>query len=1251
MTIIHLPEDLTAVEDAAELNAKVRAGDAEFDWSDVRTIDDDILATLLSGLDLAEHADELGLGSVPSSIEKAVTAALPTGDYAEPEAPVNSPSTLPTAKPATWRAPEASEAPKAKRVAAKDGLTPLDVRRHLVRALEADLVGPFQPDEGGHETLPLSPSRWYLTGFLAPDGQREQDDPDADDEMLGGNDEDDIAQTAQPDTGAKKKRFFPASMGITVLVPASTTKVTAVVSYADYTVIEEQGSADDEGVELGEDGRVPFERVNWMRSPRRPVPIELSVEDDALKSGVVVPNSAGLEVTGEVKEMRAPGLPDGTKAVSLFLVNRRQPMPALSADEAFVFQTSLAVRTEAGLVARPNMKTSNEWDDRLADVQFRNNFEFAVGHGVGVEVIREAGAVVGAKTQWIPSAEVKPITTRDVEDVTTEMRALSELNDGAEAKAKLLPLVDAYAEWIGKQADIQLEGAGRLATQQEIVRNANRACARIKEGIELLSSDAQVLEAFRLANHAMALAQEKDRTGQTAKWRLFQLAFVLMNLPSIHDEAHEDRETVELIFFPTGGGKTQAYLGVIAFTLVLRRLRGVSREDGGLGTAVILRYTLRLLTLDQLGRASTLICALEVLRRERKEALGETRFAIGLWVGRTATANTLYEVSERLTEYKNRESDDVGSPFPLATCPWCKEPLQKRSFSIVTDAKKKPVDVKVSCSNFRCAFAGRSSDGGLPVLFVDEQIYKELPCFLISTVDKFALLPWRGETGKLFGHVVARDGTQFIGPADKKPGKQAERFAAPLRPPELIVQDELHLISGPLGTMVGLYETAIDELCARNVEGHRYGPKVLASTATVRRAKEQIQSLFGRDRADVFPPAGVNAQETFFAVVEHDAPGRQYLGIAAGGQSMKKVLLRAYISALGSAQRHFNESGAEKQAADSYMTLAGYFNSLRELGGMRRLVEDEVHTQLQNAKKRVPLSHHGHHPWVRSRKIGEPVELTSREPTHKVKDTKDRLSRPHVEKNNKVDVLLASNMISVGVDIDRLGLMVVAGQPKSTNEYIQATSRVGRDKTRPGLVITAFNLHRPRDRSHYERFTAFHDSFYRFVEATSVTPFSGPALDRGLAGLLVALTRHLDDDMASPGAVMDLKDHRERAEEVVRSITNRAVWERSRSESLNRAQEDEVRKTLERRGMHLLDEWEKEMRISNDEAAADRCYSPWDPDGKGRALLRQAIEAKRSQRTTPLSPRARKFVAPTSMRDVEESVHVWVERRPLDGGR
>ncbi len=625
--------------------------------------------------------------------------------------------------------------------------------------------------------------------------------------------------------------------------------------------------------------------------------------------------------------------------------------------------------------------------------------------------------------------------------------------------------------------------------------------------------------------HALAVADE----AANRSWWPFQLAFVLLNIPALTAPAHPERShdagLVDLLFFPTGGGKTEAYLGLTAFTLAIRRLQGTVGGHDGEGVAVLMRYTLRLLTADQFRRAAALMCACELLRRTKiadDARWGDTRFRIGLWVGSSLTPNRGKESQAALEDARSGKRVRSSQPVQLTSCPWCGRRIDPGS-----DARYDPDRWRtlVFCSDplGSCPFTEGASDReGLPVLTVDEEIYRLLPALLISTADKWAQLPMQGPLHLLFGRAERRcerhgyrSAELDVTPARSENDshrKTAQLPAAhtlpcnPLRPPDLIIQDELHLISGPLGTLVGLYESAIDELASWELDGSTVRPKVVASTATVRRAAEQVYALFWRG-LEVFPPPVLDVEDSFFARQRspETTPGRRYLGICAPGQRMASLETRVFTTTLAAAQVLFDKYGAD---ADPWMTLVAYFNSLRELGGAKRLVEDDVRSRLRNADRRGL-----------ARRTGLVVrELTSRVSSGEIKGRLDELAVHHgpaseASGRRPIDALLATNMMSVGVDVPRLGLMVVVGQPKATAEYIQATSRVGRIAAGPGLILTLYNWARPRDLSHYETFEHYHATFYRHVEALSATPFSARALDRGLTAVLVALLRQHGDQV------------------------------------------------------------------------------------------------------------------------------------------
>jgi hypothetical protein len=455
----------------------------------------------------------------------------------------------------------------------------------------------------------------------------------------------------------------------------------------------------------------------------------------------------------------------------------------------------------------------------------------------------------------------------------------------------------------------------------------------------------------------------------------------------------------------------------------------------------------------------------------------------------------------------------------------------------------------------------------------------------------------------------------------------------------LVIQDELHLISGPLGTIAGLYESALDELCAREVDGKRVRPKIVASTATVRRAESQIRALFNHRLVDIFPPPGPDRRDSFFAEAHPAARSnaRLYLGVVAQGRSPKVVMLRVYVALLAAAQQHYRQHDKKTglpNPADPYMTLLGYFNSLRELGGARRLIEDEVRNRVYRYGTRHRVGEATG--LFADRQIDyDPVELTSRESTAKVSEAKRRLSLPFDEKG-RVDVAIATNMISVGLDITRLGLMVVFGQPKTSAEYIQASSRVGRDHDRPGLVVSILNVHKPRDRSHYERFCAYHETFYRSVEATSVTPFSPRALDRALAGTLVALARQGHPPMTAPRGATEIMRERATLEFAVNVLAERA-FEHDRA--LPEAERERLRQRVRERSIDLLDEWSKAAYELHQVGGTLQYQS--ELGGNTSRLLYEFLSPE--VKNLPPQNRRMKFRANRSMRDVEPSVNLWLE--------
>lgn len=756
-------------------------------------------------------------------------------------------------------------------------------------------------------------------------------------------------------------------------------------------------------------------------------------------------------------------------------------------------------------------------DEKSNLLLFRKKKNFAVGHGCSpIWNDNDIDFTNSITTEAIPVYEIKPIVPNELKSVELKMFDLSDLS-GKDITTNLLKLNAEYEAWIDKQeqiANAELKDE-LLETALRHIDSCRLCLQRMKEGVEVLKINEKVNHAFKLMNRAMLLQQlhysietrnwildKGNITGlkdadipdindsSTWKhglgaWRPFQLAFILMNLNAMLDSSHGDREMVDLIWFPTGGGKTEAYLGLSAFTIFLKRLK--DKNDSG--TTVLMRYTLRLLTAQQFQRAASLICACDKIRKENEEELGTARITIGLWVGSDSTPNRRDEARRAFQIMEQGREEE--NPFIVLKCPWCGSQmgyLKEARTNKVKGYKRRKIGTKETiiyqCDNQQCDYS--KPDFNLPLVVIDEDIYDNPPTLLIGTVDKFAMLTWKPEAKTIFGF----RGNQRM-----------------FSPPELIIQDELHLISGPLGSMVGLYETMIEELCTAN----NIKPKIIASSATISRAKEQINSLYGRgtNNVNIFPAQCLSAGDSFFAYEDTTSTGRIYAGIFASALPSHATAQVRVISALLQSVKSIPV--AEEILRDPYWTALSYFNSIRELGHAATLIRADIREYMNSI-------------WIRKaikgderRFINRDIELTSRINSNDIPEYLEQLSKSWTGDKTEypVDVCLATNMISVGVDIPRLGLMTVIGQPKTTSEYIQATSRVGRSKKGPGLVFSIYNCSKPRDRSHFEHFQEYHSKIYSKVEPTSVTPFSAPARERGLHAILVGLIRFYSTDQSA----------------------------------------------------------------------------------------------------------------------------------------
>ncbi|MFD4644828.1 DISARM system helicase DrmA [Streptomyces sp. NPDC058441] len=1048
--------------------------------------------------------------------------------------------------------------------------TSYEIREELESLLERDLHGPW---DGPDEELPpgVSPAERYVLGRLVtrdassqqPEDTWDPDDPSLVDlETVESVDDDDAPEAP---AAVRSGSMAASALGLSFAVPAHVSAVVVTAEWGRYERVQSE-------VHLTEQGKP---RRVWRRRAAGGT-VEVRLEADAALDPAPPDHEQPEVMLRTVVRHRG-----ARRIVDVSLINS-QAAPATMPDTARLYQVHLTITALDGKASIFLGHNDPELGDRPSSsdperlhlaLLHRTQRSFAHGRqcAVDAEVHPNAVRAWQLRTTCFPAADVRLTVPGDTSGMPGLVLDMARLGSAELARDDLVralrPLATGYRSWLTDQAQ-RIDNDPEIGTYAAAARPAfDRArdiADRLDRAIDLLRDDGIAREAFRFANQAMALQRvrgevvrarlnapelalgrllrEKD-VPKNRSWRPFQLAFVLLCLPGLTDPAHRDAYRsmddgeVQLLFFPTGGGKTEAYLGLTAYTFAIRRLQGVvgngdEARDGTDGVAVLMRYTLRLLTAQQFQRAASLVCACEWLRQERLAAgdsrWGSTPFRVGLWVGSSVTPNTFGEAKRQVDDAQDRENA-LGGPLQLVACPWCGSRLT--GASLKTHKLKRRVMVFCSDPEGDCLYTERRSDGeGLPVLTVDEEVYRLTPSLVISTVDKLAQLPWKDAVAPLFGLVGShceRHGwrtptfEEFCKtrhPASGGLPAVSPQPAMRLRPPDLVIQDELHLISDALGSLVGLYETVVDQLCSRLVGGVPVRPVLVASTATVRRARDQVEQVFARGLT-IFPPQLLDAGDTFFSrtvAPGPETPSRRYRGVCATGERLKSIEIRLVTALLEHGQALFDRYGA---AADPYLTVVDYFTSTRELAGMKRLVDDDVADRLASRQVRT------------RRRRPNVAELTSRMPSSRIAGTLAELDRTfdprfdssealdefrrNPESRNRMvgraqplDVLLATSMLQVGVDVPRLGLMVVTGQPKNSAEYIQATSRVGRDPQRPGLVVTLYQWSRPRDLAHYESFGYDHVTFGMRVEGLTTTPFSDRALDRGLSGILAAAVRH-----------------------------------------------------------------------------------------------------------------------------------------------
>lgn len=971
-----------------------------------------------------------------------------------------------------------------------------ELRDEFIAELRKVLIGPLLPDE----ELSERPHKRYLSGMIFPKGAtaaRVMADENQDGEDSLEEDEDASEMESSMDILFQR---LPASAGMTFVLDDEERTLEVTLQAARYGAEDARILGSEDGEATG--GRAKRPPQVWRRhsltgtAPSEKVTLQI-------REGTALPVSV-LQGHGElhlfVRRVR------GILMATVSLVNARTtPENEAAAVADILFQVGMRVSARHGIPAYPDpVWISHDQEAEELALQYREAPAYAVGHGCGVFWTSNDGTSVSSvEIDFLPCVEVPPVTT-EIEGLSGTVKSALSLVNLQNPEFDPIPafteLVAEYATWRDGIAR-----AGGLPdrfhpARDRIIVKIDAVIERLEAGIALLSQSTEAMRIFRLANRAMLINMQRGRSAPEVKrsgrfndididalepgstvWRPFQIAFYLMSVCGLWSHTHRDRGICDLIWFPTGGGKTEAYLAVAAFEMLRRRLMD---GDRGCGTAVIKRYTLRLLTIQQFERAGGLICALETMRKRGEIATSEP-FSLGLWVGQDSSPNDGQAALKDLERIINSSGKVDGVKVPLKHCPACGTniiPERKIEGPAGVGIRSTSKSIELFCPLASCAFHAR-----LPISFVDEDLYASPPTLLLGTIDKFAMLAWRAEARSFFGTDMN------------------------VAPPSMIIQDELHLISGPLGTLAGIYEAAIDQIiCA-------LGPpaKYICATATIRRSDDQIEKLYGR-KAQLFPPAGISASNSFFSQVVPGVSGRTYIGAMGQGHTptFSNVIATSSLLAVGGKMRE--KAG---DIVDTWWTVVAYHNSKRELGKTLSLARDDIPARMQALDVKRPI--------VSSRVS----ELSANLKDSEIPEALHRLSIG-LPDTSTLDLVACTNMLSVGVDIKRLGLMMINGQPKMVSEYIQASSRVGRDDKRPpGLVLALFSPTKPRDRSHYEFFRHFHTGFYRQVEPTSVTPFAMPAQKRGLHGAFLALVRMVspiatDEDaskiITDEATVMDL---------------------------------------------------------------------------------------------------------------------------------
>jgi hypothetical protein len=732
--------------------------------------------------------------------------------------------------------------------------------------------------------------------------------------------------------------------------------------------------------------------------------------------------------------------------------------------------------------------------------------------------------------QWDGDARVlRTVVTPTVEqrrylpddDVSVPFERLAgSTADAVRELRRLATLMDTYDTsedgWGGNEKRVRAGDRKRDLEEFLAAREAfAHERATFRRGIDLLANPefAAVGRAFQLANKTML-----KLWGAAKSWRAFQIVWIVGLLPAIArreypghralaDVAEEDG-FVEVLWFPTGGGKTEAFLGVLLVQAFFDRLRGRER-----GPVAFLRFPLRLLTLQQYQRLLKIVVVAEQLRID--EELGGRPFTLGMLIGKQGSPNKIDDA--------RKERETLSTYRKVRDCPHCG---QRDQIEIYFDEES-------LFTRHRC----KSCERVLPVFVVDEDVFRAAPTFIVGTVDKLALIGWQHLIGNVLGMPYGFDPKSNTAVRCTKHGFLVKPNAGGLRcqrgdctaqldrvsfkdpAPSFLVVDELHLLQEDLGTFDAHYETAVMQLMASAPGGRPW--KVLAATATIERYQKQVEELWCR-RARRFPGSGPKAGESFYAreaLNEYDGqeeiaspPRRIFMGVMPTVKTTINaavIMLRRQYELVETLWRTRRTQGASAAAAlvgcdpneppdderidavlDEFDCTLTYVLNRKAADQLAESVRTQLSEQLRDLG--VP-------------QIALRI-LTSGTQTSEILETMERvdvIDKREPDPTKRIRALIATSLVSHGVDLSRLNWMMFYGMPFLVAEYIQAGSRVGR--TNVGLVLVVFAPNNERDRSVYHRFAEFHRHIDALVEPSAVERELPLAFRRTVPGLLASL--------------------------------------------------------------------------------------------------------------------------------------------------